>query len=680
MREDFAVDVGGTFTDLVARDIETGAIRRAKVPTTPADPSQGILSVTRKAGVPLPDVRRFFHGTTFGLNTVLEGKGAKIGLITTRGFRDVLEIARMEWPMYHLHWDQPEPMVPRYLRREVDERMRADGTVLVELDEKGVRAAVRMLLAEGVESIAVCFLHAYAFPEHERRTGEIIESEFPGVDYTLSHLVTPEYREYERTATTAVDAAIKPRMTHYLARLEEGLEAEGFAGGFLVTRCDGGVMSVGEAKRQSVRTLLSGPASGVMGAVALGRQVGVPNLIAIDMGGTSLDAALIVDYDPALSPVVELSGIPMLMPVIEIASIGAGGGSIAWIDAAGNLNVGPRSAGAEPGPACYGKGGTEPTFTDSALTSGLLDADNFLTGEIQLDVAAARDAVERVVGEPLGLSVEDAASGIVTLTEALMAAMLEEIGIGKGYDPRTFALVAYGGGGSLVASALAARLQIPKVIVPRSPATFSAWGMLTLDIVHDFSRTSISRLEAVGVEDLLAALGELQAQAAERLAAEGVDPERRQGIPSIDMRYDGQEHTLTIPLGTAFLESPSLDELRRMFDHRHQVAYGYSMEDPIELVAFRVRAVGTLDKPQTSELQAGSESSDHARIGARTAFHRASGGRLDWTVYDRELLQAGNVVRGPAIVEEGTATTLVAPHQRLSVDVFGNLVIDGSPA
>jgi N-methylhydantoinase A len=676
--EDFAVDVGGTFTDLVARDNATGEIRRAKVPTTPSDPSQGILAVTRKADVALPGVRRFFHGTTFGLNTVLEGKGAKLGLITTRGFRDILEIARMEWPMYQLHWDQPEPMIPRYLRREVNERMRADGKVLTPLDEEEVRAAVRFLLADGVESIAVCFLHAYAFPEHEQRVGEILEADFPGVDYTLSHAVTPEYREYERTATTAVDAAIKPRMTRYLTSLERGLESEGFGGGFFVTRCDGGVMTVGEAKRQSVRTLLSGPASGVMGAVALGRQVGVPNLIAIDMGGTSLDAALIVDHDPAFSPVVELSGIPMLMPVIEIASIGAGGGSIAWIDAAGNLNVGPQSASAEPGPVCYGKGGTEPTFTDAALTSGLLDSENFLAGEIALDAEAARDAVQRVVGEPLGLSIEEAAGGIVTVTEALMAAMLEEIGIGKGYDPRTFALVAYGGGGSLVAGALATRLQIPKVIVPRSPATFSAWGMLTLDIVHDFSRTSISRLDELGLDDLLATLGELQAQAGERLAAEGVDPERRQGLPSIDMRYDGQEHTLTIPLGGAFLDSPDRAELRRMFDERHRIAYGYSMEDPIEVVAYRVRAVGTLDKPRTPDLEVGSESSEHARVGERSAFHRESGGRLEWGVYDRELLQAENVVHGPAIVEEGTATTLVAPHQRLTVDVLGNLVIEAA--
>jgi N-methylhydantoinase A len=675
MAQLFAVDVGGTFTDLVVLDEETGGVSFAKASTTPEQPAQGVLDAIRKSDLELSRATTFFHGTTLGINTMLERKGARTGVITTRGFRDVLEIGRMLWPMYRLHWDQPAPLVPRYLRKEVTERVRADGSVLAPLDEADVRRAVEELLVEGVESIAVCFLHSYAHPEHELRVGEIVSTEFPGVAVTLSHLVTQEYREYERTATTVGDAAIHPRMSRYIDDLDRSLRDERFDGAFLLTRCDGGVMSAAEARERPIRTLISGPASGVMGTVAASRWLEAPHLIGIDMGGTSFDAALVIDHEPQVAPVTKIEGLPLLVPVVELATIGAGGGSIAWIDAGGALNVGPQSAGAVPGPICYGKGGTEPTFTDAALVSGLLDPDAFLGGEMKLDEEAARDGIERAIGAPLGLSVEDAAAGIVALTEANMAATLEELTIGKGLDPRDFHLFAYGGGGPLVAAALAKRLHIPVVIVPPSPATFSAWGMLTLDIVHDFSRTSLSALDVIDGAEVRGRFLELAAQADAVLEREGIPADRRRLVLTVEMRYEGQEHTLAVPVASALDADVDLDRLRSTFHAQHEVVYGYSMGNPVEITTYRIRAVGTLEKPGRPVIEHGGESSDAALVGTRHALHRESGGAFDWSIYDRTRLRSGNRLAGPAIVVEAANTTLVAPRQELVVDDLGNLVV-----
>ena len=675
MTEIFAVDVGGTFTDIVVLDQASGEVAYAKSPTTPSDPSNGVFNAVDKAGVDVAAVDAFFHGTTLGINTVLERKGATTGLITTQGFRDELEIARLAWPMYRLHWERPAPLVPRQLRVEVAERIYADGTVLTPLDEDGVRAAAEKLIAKGVESIAVCFLHAYQHPAHERRVGEILASEYAEVDYTLSHLVTQEYREYERSATTVVDAMVKPRLARYVETLEARLAERNFAAGLLITRCDGGVMSAAEVPQRSVRTLISGPASGIMGAVTLGNWLEEDNLLAADMGGTSFDAALVIDREPIMQSLSQIGSTPLLMPVIELATIGAGGGSIAWLDAGGGLDVGPQSAGADPGPICYGKGGTLPTFTDAALVSGVLDQDYFLGGEMKLDMAAAARGIEEAIANPLGLGVDEAAAGIVTLVEAKMAATLEDITIGKGHDPRDFALLAYGGGGPLVASALSSRLEIPRVIVPRSPATFSAWGMLTLDIVHDFSRTSVTSLADVDPGELTGVFTELEAEAAATLEREGVAPERRRAVRSLDLRYENQEHTLRIPIASEALDEASVEAARASFDRQHEASYGYAVDGPVEVVTYRVRAVGTLDKPRRPTLEQGSSDSSAAIRGRRRARHTESGGGLEWTIYERDLLKAANELEGPAIVEEPSTTTLVAPGQRLHVDGLGNLVV-----
>ncbi len=675
MSQLFGVDVGGTFTDLVVLDAETGEVSFAKAPTTPSDPADGVLAAIAKSTLDLPNASTFFHGTTLGINTVLEHKGAVTGVITTRGFRDVLEIARMGWPMYQLHWDQPPPLVPRALRREVSERVRADGVVLTPLAEDEVLAEAGRLVAEGVASIAVCFLHSYAFPQHERRAGQLIRKAFPGIAVTLSHQVTQEYREYERTATTVADAMIKPRMAGYLDHLGQRLRRGKFKGAFLVTRCDGGVMGAAEAKQRPIRTLISGPASGAMGGATLARWLGIDNLICADMGGTSFDAALIIDGEPSIAPVTRIESLPLLVPVIELATIGAGGGSIAWIDAGGALNVGPQSAGADPGPIAYGKGGVEPTFTDAALVSGILDASRFLGGEMTLDLGAARAGIRERIARPLGLSVDSAAAGIVALTEAKMAATLEELTVGKGLDPREFSLLAYGGGGPVVATALAARLGIPRVIVPTSPGTFSAWGALTLDVVHDFARTSLGAITTLRARDVTTVFAALEKQAQAALDRERIPARKRVLLRSIDLRYEGQEHTLTLPVDPRFVARPNLGRLRAEFDGRHEVVYGYSMADPVEVTAYRIRAVGSLEKPQPRLLAKGRGAATAARAGERSVLHRESGGRRQWAVYDRTRLRAGHRIEGPAIVEEVSSTTLVGPGQELVVDRFGNLVI-----
>jgi N-methylhydantoinase A len=666
-----AVDIGGTFTDLVALDSAGGAIEVVKVPTSPDDPSAGVREAVARAGIDLANIERFFHGTTLGINTVLEGKGGRTGLITTRGFRDVLEIGRMSWPMYRLHWDKPEPIIPRYLRFEVTERIRADGLVLAELREDEVREAAERLLEHGIESVAVSFINAYAFPQHEERTEEILKNAYPNLEVTLSHRLTREYREYERTATTTVDAMIRPRLSRYLGALEDGLRGDGLVAPLLITRSDGGVMNVEEARQRPVRTLLSGPASGVMGSAMLARTLELENVIAADMGGTSFDASLVLNGEPVVSSYVRIGHVPLLAPVVEMETIGAGGGSIAWIDPSGALNVGPKSAGADPGPICYGRGGTEPTFTDAAVASGLLDPAFFLGGEIPLDVDSARRGIAERVGSVLGLPTIDAASGIVALAEARMAATLEELTVGRGHDPRDFALVAYGGGGPLVAMALAARLEIPKVVIPRLPAAFSAYGMLMLDEVRDFARTRIAALNSLTVGDLGAEYRELERQAIEIFDGGRVPTERRRILRSIDMRYENQEHTLTIRLNTDASGGGGLDWLRGLFDAQHEATYGYSMTDPVEVVTYRIRAVATLEKSTPPPLMTRAA---NAIKGRRTAVHRESGGEREWVIHDRELLSSTAEVHGPAIIEEASATTLVLPGWMVRVDVVGNLI------
>jgi N-methylhydantoinase A len=677
MRTVAAVDVGGTFTDIVALDVATGLARFGKVPTTPGNPADGVVAAFDSLELRLEDVDAFLHGTTIGLNALLERKTESVGLLTTKGFRDVLEIGRMTWPMYRLYWDQPEPLVPRHLRMEVDERVLADGSIDRPLRADDVRRAAETLANEGVHGIAVCLLHAYTRTDHEELCGEILRSEYPELAVSLSHEVTREYREYERTATTVVDAALKPIIAGYLRDIERQLGDRGFTGSFLVTRCDGGVMNVDEACEKSIRTLVSGPASGIAGSAALARLLDEPRVIACDMGGTSFDAALILDGEPNLDSITHVEGIPLLVPVVSMAAIGAGGGSIAWIDEGGALNFGPQSAGAYPGPVCYGKGGTQPTFTDAAVVSGLMDPDYFLGGGIRLDVDAARDAIDAQVTQPFGLEDADAgATGIIDLAESKMAAALESISVEKGLDPREFVLIAYGGGGPVVAAGLARRLEIPRVIVPESPGTFSARGMTALDLVHDFARTLITP-EANVVSIAKGLFDELDGFADAALERERVPAEQREFQRFIDARYENQEHTISLALTDG---GPPLEELRAVFDARHEDLYSYRMFDPMEAVTFRVRAVGRRSVPVARKLEPRKSVGSDAIKGQREASHPQSGRRVTWSVIDRSLLVPGDSFDGPAIVEEPSSTILVHEGQQLSIDDYGNVVIEARNA
>jgi N-methylhydantoinase A len=665
-----AIDIGGTFTDLVYFDEDRGLLLE-KVATVPAEPAQGVTAAIDKAAINLGQVDRFFHGTTLGINTLLEGTGAPTGLITTAGFRDVLEIGRMNWPMYRLHWQKPEPLVPRRLRVEVRERITADGRILAHLSADDVLAAGEWFQGLGIASVAVSFINAYAHPQHEEEVAQLLGEHYPDLVVTLSHRLTREFREYERTCTTVIDAIIRPRLIRYLETLERTLVDRGLRSNLLVTRSDGGVMDVAAAHHASVRTLLSGPASGVMGASALAADLNLSKAIAADMGGTSFDAALILDGEPIVASSTQVEGFPLLMPVVELVTIGAGGGSIARIDSSGALEVGPSSAGADPGPISYGKGGQEPTVTDAALVAGLIDAESFLGGEITLDRDAAARGISEIAAQ-LGLSTDEAAAGIMDIAEAKMAATLEDLTVGRGLDPREFTLIAYGGGGPLVANALAARLEMAAVVIPPLPAAFSAWGMLTLDEVRDFAFTRIASLSDLNREGIKQTFNELEDQAVLAFDANEVPANRRRLVRSLDMRYENQEHSLTIRIASSGA-TPEL--LRPLFDAEHRAQYGYELADPVEVVTYRVRAVALLQRPPRLQLSARTNDATLKSKGSRRVHHRGSGGEGQWLLYDRAALKPGDVIPGPAVIEEPTATTPVLPGYTASVDAGGNVVL-----
>lgn len=663
-----SADIGGTFTDVVRLDAATGEVVVGKSPTTHASPADGIIAALESAGAELESASRFLHGTTVGMNTLLERSGAKVGLITTGGFEDILEIRRASWPPYRLVWDKPIALVPRQLCVGVAERVLVGGEVRIPLEVEEAERALDGLVSEGVDAIAVCLINSYADSRHEQLIGELAASRHPSVSIALSHEVTRRYREYERTLTTVAEAYIRPRMTAYFSRLADGLSGSGFQGELYITTSDGGVMSVEDAHHRILRSLVSGAASGIAGAASLGAACGYTDLIAIDMGGTSFDAGVVRHGQPEMSPTSEIAGLSMLLPMIDLATIGAGGGSLAWIDGAGGLNVGPQSAGAIPGPACYQRGGEEPTFSDAALATGLLP-DSLLGGEMSLSVAAAEAAILKHVASPLGLEVKRAASGVVALIETKMARTLEEITIGNGHDPRDFTLFAYGGGGPVVASALADLLGVRTIVVPRHPGVFSAWGMQTLDVVHEFSHTSVALLDEQS--DVLAPFAEAIRDATERLERERIPAHARILMRFIELRYDGQEHTLLVPVG-----SDSVDSLSESFERMHEQTYGFRLERPVEIVGYRVRAIGQLPKPAVPRVGGSAEGAAEP-VEWRTVDHWTSKTEDGhWPVYERASLGAEATIDGPAIIEEMTATTVVTPGRAVRVDEWGNLVIE----
>jgi N-methylhydantoinase A len=666
-----AIDVGGTFTDVVKLTPGTGEIRFEKVPTTPSAPTEGVLNGFTAAEAEMPDTVMFNHGTTLGLNALLTRNGARTAIISTAGFRDVYLLGRTDrTAMYDIRYRKPAALVERADTFEVIERSYFDGSVGTPLDRDDARRVARLIADGGYESVAVAFLHSYGNAEHERQMREILHEVAPGVDVTLSHELAREYREYERTSTAVLDAYIKPIVRGYLEVLEAELADRGFEGRFLMSRSGGGAMTANAAREQPVNLILSGPAGGVIGAAAFSKLIDAPNLITIDMGGTSLDASLVLEHEPLRHSGAEFEGMPITTPSLNIQTIGAGGGSLGWLDEAGALQVGPQSAGAVPGPASYGRGGTQPTFTDAALAVGYLGADTPLGGTLVLDVQRAIDALAAIAG-PLGMEPRELARGMLRISTTKIVGAVRGITVELGLDPKDFALLSFGGGGGLVAVDVAHELGIPTVIVPPGQGAFSALGMLMADVQHDFSLTSISPLEGLDVASVESAFTQLQTAADEALESEGFGAADRRVVRTVDVRYAGQEHSVTVAC-------PAFDDgftaaVEVTFSELHERQYGHTMSDPIEITTLRLRGIGVIDKPSLPTAAVRTEG-DVVRLGDRTV-HLADGTEQTYGLYSREQLQAGDRIAGPAVVNEHTATTVLHAGDVLTVGAYGELVI-----
>ena len=687
------VDIGGTFTDATLIDEATGDVRICKVSSTPDDPSRGFLEaverILREAEVAPADVGYVVHGTTVATNAIIEGKLAPTGFITTDGFQDMLEIARQIRPsLYDIHFQKPKPLVPRYRCFGVPQRLDAHGDVVVPLDEDALRGTAEALKREGVESLAVCFLHSYVNSDHERRAGEILSAALPDVRISLSADIAPEFREYFRASTTIINAGIQPIVARYLDRIESRLRESGLLAELLIMQSSGGVFTFAAAAEKPVYMVESGPAAGVIATSFLGETLGHRNLISFDMGGTTAKTGLIQDGTPGVTKDYEVgsaasssehgakaAGYPIRTAVIDLVEIGAGGGSIAWVDGGGVLRVGPQSAGADPGPAAYGKGGREPTITDANLVLGRIDPHNFLGGEIELDVEAARTAIEERCGQPLSMDVVEVAHGIVEIANAAMTGALRRISVQRGYDPRDFVLVGFGGAGPLHANRLADELAIPETMIPMSPGIFSAMGLLSTDLKHDYSSTLVRRLDQIVADDLSQEFKGLEAQGRSALDRDRVDEERMQFLRQMDLRYVGQSYELTLSIDDPNLDAEEVQRVAARFHGEHERAYGFSAPaEPIELVNLRLTAIGRIAKPSLRQLAVG-EGASHALLTTRSVYFAESGGFVDCPIYDRYRFRAESVIDGPAIVAEMDSTTLIHPDYRARVDGNGNLLI-----
>ncbi|MEU9889789.1 hydantoinase/oxoprolinase family protein [Sphaerisporangium sp. NPDC051011] len=669
-----AIDVGGTFTDVVELLPDTGELRFDKVPTTPDAPTRGVINAFGVARAAMPEIGMFTHGTTLGLNALLTRTGARTAVIGTKGFRDVYLLGRTDRRTnYDITYRKPAALLERYDTYEVTERVRFDGTVHTPFDVEDARRVAALIAARGYQSVAVAFLHSYAAPEHELRMREVLEETAPGVAVTLSHELSREYREYERTSTAVLDAYVKPIVHRYLRSLEGELAAGGFHGRFLMTRSGGGAMTALAAREQPVSLILSGPAGGVIGAAALSRLLDRPNLITIDMGGTSLDASLILDSEPVLYQGAEFEQMPINTPSLYIHTIGAGGGSIAWLDEAGALQVGPQSAGAAPGPASYGRGGTAPTFTDAALAIGYLGGETPLGGRLTLDASLADKALQPVAAA-LGMSVQGLARGIIRISNTKIMGAVRAITVELGRDPKDFALLSFGGGGGLVAVDVARDLGIPTVIVPPGQGAFSAFGMLMADVQHDFARTLVSPLAGLDPAAVDASYREMEAEAQALLSEEGFGEGSRTMVRSLDVRYAGQEHSVTVPFPADADAADMAGAVETSFARLHERQYGHVMDDPIEVTTLRLRAVGAVDKPALPPVAART-SGELRPEGARAVYLSDDRPDAPYALYTREALLAGDVIEGPAVIAEHTATTVLHAGDGLVVGSYGELVI-----
>jgi N-methylhydantoinase A/oxoprolinase/acetone carboxylase beta subunit len=669
------VDIGGTFTDVVCRKAD-GELKLVKIPTTRANPSAGVLHavrhMAREWNIRPEAIARFVHGTTVATNAVLERKGAKIGLITTQGFRDVIEIGRQSRHDVYSVMLKPETptfLVPGALRREVPERIAATGEVIVPLDENAVREAAGELIEQGVQAIAISFLFSFLNPAHELRAAEIIRAAYPELMMSISCEVDPAFREYERTCITAFDAYLKPVIDRYLASMEQDLAANGVRAPLQIMQSRGGVASSRVARRSPVRLFLSGPAAGVIGGRAAGRIAGADDLITIDIGGTSADIALIEQGQPLIAAEGRLDGYAVRVPMVDVNAIGAGGGSIAWLDAAKSLRVGPHSAGSEPGPACYARGGIEATVTDASIVLGYLDPGYFAGGTLPLKPELAWKAIEQRVAKPLGMSVEQAALGIHRVINATMAEGIRFVSVKRGIDPRRFALVPLGGGGPVHATALARDLGMSRVIVPLHPGVLSAEGLLAAPVEHEASIAFNVPVREVSREALVRAFAELDARCDALMRNERVPPQSVSHRYLADVCYVGQSYHLEVPLD---LDSDTLERLARDFYEVHDRIYGHSTRGAIKFVNLRAVHQAQCGSEEASAYTA---QGGEPRKGTRRILTAASGGFVSAAVYERSRIRPGTRFEGPAIVEQADTTTVVEPGWRAEIDDRGSLIL-----
>jgi N-methylhydantoinase A len=679
-----ATDVGGTFTDLVyfVSDPATGAqeVVTAKADTTPPDFERGVLEVLARSGLALEDIESLAHGTTVVINALAERKGVLTGLITTEGFRDSLEIARGNRPdFFNLHYVKPPPFVPRYLRREVRGRLAQDGSERWPLELDGLEAIVEDFRREGVRAIAICLLHSYANPAHERAVLERIRELWPGVSAVASHQITREWREYERTSTTVLSAYVQPIAERYLTRLSDGVRARGFSGQLYIVQSNCGVDSVDKTREIPITMVESGPASGVWGAAELGRLIGESHLLALDIGGTTAKCSLVeggqvkIISDYWIERDRLSAGYPILVPVVDLVEIGQGGGSIAWVDDFGKLHVGPRSAGALPGPAAYGRGGTEATTTDANLALGRIDPDYFCGGTIQADMPAVHRALRRIA-ERLGLDLAEAARGIVRIANNNMVQALKLVSVNRGYDPRDFTLVAFGGGGGMHAVPLAAELGIGKVVIPRAAEVFSAWGMLMSDLRRDYFVTRLLSLSPDQAPAIAALLEEVVSRSLEHFAQEDIEPARVGFVRYGRLRYENQEHSVEVALPDKPIDARAVEEIAARFHEAYEREYTYRLDAPVEFVGAHVVATAAVGKLHPARLATTGRRLDDARRPSRPVDY-ATDGVHEAAIYTGELLEPGMSFQGPAVVETKGTTVVVHPGNELVVDDYGNLHI-----
>ena len=672
------VDVGGTFTDLAWFDETTRRFRTAKVPSNRGDESKGFLEGLGKFGAPA-DLGAIVHGTTVGTNALLERKGARIGIITTKGFRDVLEMRRRDRPNTWGLWGDFVPVATRQFRLEVSERMLADGTVHTPVDASEVAAAARMLLDRGAEALAIVFINAYANPANERVAYEAAKAVWPNPHVAHSAELLPEIREFERTSTTALNAYLQPVLANYLGKLGDALASSKFQGSFHIVQSNGGVMSAAMARKQPIRTALSGPAAGVIAAGAIAHAAGVRDVITADLGGTSFDVSLIADGKPALAAQSTIDfGLVIRTPMVEITTIGAGGGSIAHVDAGGLLAVGPESAGSRPGPACYGAGNTRPTLTDANVVLGRINAERPIGGVLaRLDIDAARSAIETHVGKPLGLATEAAAEAIVRVANAKMAGAIRLVSVERGHDPARFTAVPFGGGGALHVGSLIRDVGLKAALVPLYPGITSALGCIIADIRNDQVETINSALDSLDVAALDARMVASGNRAQDIVAAAGLAIERIDVHYELDMHYVGQTHTVVVPLRVTLREDTTcvtIDGVRAAFEASYQASFSRALPGiPVRIVNLRTTAIGVRPRFDLAALSPREGSLEAAARGSRRVWF--DGGWHATDIWDRLSLPAGARLAGPAIIEQNDATTVLDPGLVAGVDSFGNLLV-----